>query len=152
MIGRAFHWMDRDETLRTLDGLVEPDGAVVLVGEEMPKLPENRRMEAFRELDNTWGEDDRSHPIHQVRERSHVSVLLASPFSRLEEIRIIQRHPVTLQSLTDRLLSFSSTSRARIGDKADAMLADLAGKFAEWESEGPMEEVLASTALIAFRP
>ena len=45
VIGRAFHWMDREETLRALDGLVEPGGAVVLVGEEALKLPENRRLE-----------------------------------------------------------------------------------------------------------
>ena len=31
------------------------------------------------------------------------------------------------------------------------MLAELARKFGEWEAEGPMEEVLASTALVAFR-
>ena len=79
-------------------------------------------------------------------------MLLASPFSRLEEIRIIFRHPLTLQSLTNRLLSFSSTSRARLADRVDGMLAELAGKFAEWEREGRMDEVLAATATVAFRP
>ena len=98
-----------------------------------------------------WSADDRSHPIHKSREWPHSSVLLASPFSRLEQINVIQRHPLTLQSLTDRLLSFSSTSRARLGDRADDLLAELAGKFAEWEAEGPMEEVLTSWALMAFR-
>jgi ubiquinone/menaquinone biosynthesis C-methylase UbiE len=29
-IGRAFHWMDRQETLACLDRIVEPEGAVVL--------------------------------------------------------------------------------------------------------------------------
>ena len=152
VIGRAFHWMDREETLRILDGLIEPGGAVVLIGEATLKIPENRRMEEFNQLDRAWSADDRSHPIHKSRERPHTSVLLASPFSRLEQIDVIQRHPLTLQSLTDRLLSFSSTSRARLGDKADGMLAELAGKVSEWEAEGPMEEVLAATALMAFRP
>ena len=152
VIGRAFHWMDRDETLRTLDGLIEPGGAVVLIGETSLKIPENRRMEEFQALDRAWSVEDRSHPIHQVRERPHTSVLLASPFSRLEEIRIIFRNPLTLQSLTDRLLSFSSTSRARLGDRADELLAELATKFEAWDAEGPMEEVLAATATVAFRP
>ncbi len=152
VIGRAFHWMDREEALRTLDGLVEPGGAVVLVGEDVLKIPENARMEEFQQLDRAWSADDKSHPIHKSRERPHTSVLLASPFSRLEQINVIHRHPLTLQSLADRLLSFSSTSRARLGDRADEMLAELGRKFAEWEADGPMEEVLASTALIAFRP
>ena len=152
VIARAFHWMDRDQTLRTLDGLVEPGGAVVLMGEELQKVPENARMEEFRQLDRTWSADDRTHPIFQARERPHLSVLLASPFSQLEQIEVIQRHPLSYQALADRLLSFSSTSRARLGAKADEMLEDLRGKVEAWEAQGPLEEVLASQALIARRP
>ena len=152
LIGRAFHWMDREQTLRDLDGLIEPGGAVVLIGEETPKIPENRRMEEFHELDRAWSAEDRTHPILQTRQRPHISVLLASPFSRLEQIGVIHRHPLTLQALSDRFLSFSSPSRARLGDKADELLAELARKFEDWEAEGPMEEVLTATALVAFRP
>ena len=151
VIGRAFHWMDREQTLRDLDRIIEPGGVVVLVGEEYAKTPENRRVDEFQALDRAWSADDRSHPILQTRKRPHVSYLLASRFSRLEQISVIQRHAITLQILSDRLLSFSSTSRARLGDRADEMLAELARKFGEWEAEGPMEEVLASTALVAFR-
>ena len=152
LIGRAFHWMDREQTLRDLDALIEPGGAVVLIGEEYVKTPENRRIEEFQALDRAWSADDRSHPILQTRQRPHLSVLLASPFSRLEQIGVIHRHPLTLQTLCDRLLSFSSTSRARLGDRADEMLAELARKFAAWEAQGPMEEVLMATALVARRP
>lgn len=41
LIGRAFHWMDRAETLRRLDGLIEPEGAVVLFGDERLPMPES---------------------------------------------------------------------------------------------------------------
>ena len=152
VIGRAFHWMDREATLRTLDRLIEPGGAVVLIAESSPKIPENRRMEEFNALDSAWSADDRTHPVLQSRQRPHLSVLLDSPFSRLEQIGVIHRLPLTLQNLTDRLLSFSSTSRARPGDKADVLLAELARNFSEWEAEGPMEEVLEAAALVAFRP
>ena len=151
VIGRAFHWMDREATLKTLDGLIDPGGAVVLIAEETLKIPENRRIHEFLQLDRDWSADDRAHPIHLSRERPHASVLLASPFSRLEQIEVVFRHPLTLQGLTDRLLSYSSTSRARLGDRVDDLLADLARRFEAWEAEGPMEEVLAATALMAFR-
>jgi SAM-dependent methyltransferase len=152
VIARAFHWMDRDQTLRTLDGMVEPGGAVVLIGEELLKIPENARMEEFREFDHAWSADDDTHPILRKQQRPHLSVLLASPFSRLEQIEVIRRHPLGFQALADRLLSFSSTSRARLGDKADEMLEDLRRKVVEWEAQEPLEEVLASQALIARRP
>jgi SAM-dependent methyltransferase len=151
VIGRAFHWMDRAATLKTLDGLIEPGGAVVLFGDRTPKIAENRRMEEFHQLDRTWSTDDSTHPEMQRDQPRHMSVLLASPFRRLEEIGIVHRLPLTLQTLTDRLLSFSSTSRARLGDKADDMLTELARKYEAWEAEGPMEEVLTATALMAFK-
>lgn len=36
VMGAAFHWMDRDQTLHDLDQLVEPDGAVVLASGGAP--------------------------------------------------------------------------------------------------------------------
>ncbi|WP_324617612.1 class I SAM-dependent methyltransferase [Streptomyces sp. NRRL F-5053] len=36
VMGAAFHWMDRDQTLRNLDQLIEPNGAVVLASGGAP--------------------------------------------------------------------------------------------------------------------
>jgi ubiquinone/menaquinone biosynthesis C-methylase UbiE len=153
VIGRAFHWMDREQTLADLDALIEPDGAVVLVGETYPELPENARIRAFRTFMQDWSAGDESHVIRRGTPYTpHASVLLASPFSRLERIEVIVRNPLSREVMVDRILSFSSTSRARLGERADAMLAELQARMAEWEASGPMEEVLASEALIAWRP
>ncbi|WP_316166927.1 MULTISPECIES: class I SAM-dependent methyltransferase [unclassified Bradyrhizobium] len=40
-IGRAFHWMDRADTLRKLDPLIEEDGAVMLFNDVRPDVPQN---------------------------------------------------------------------------------------------------------------
>ena len=153
LIGRAFHWMDREQTLEDLDRLIEPGGAVVLVGEERPDLPENVRIRDYDALLQAWSADDDSHVIRRgTCYRPHVSVLLASPFSRLERITVIHRLALTPETLIDRALSFSSTSRARLGERADALIEELRAKIAGWEAQGPMEEVLASSALIAWRP
>lgn len=152
VIGRAFHWMDREETLRTLDGMIEPDGAVMLFGEEHPRLPENARMREYQQLVSAYSADDGTHMILRGEGYTpHTSVLLASAFSHLERIAIYVRLPVTLKTLTDRALSFSSTSRARLGPKADELLDELRKKMEGWEAAGPMEEVVASNALIAWR-
>src|SRR5262245_9200796 len=42
VIGRAFHWMDRPETLRRFETLLQDDGAVVLFGDERPRIAENQ--------------------------------------------------------------------------------------------------------------
>jgi SAM-dependent methyltransferase len=152
VIGRAFHWMDRAQTLIDLDRLIEPGGAVALIGDRSLDVPENARIRAYEKLLQDWSADDESHVIRRGGYRQpDVSVLLASPFSRLERITVICRLPLTLQTLIDRALSFSSTSRARLGERADALIGELTARMEEWEAEGPMEQVLASEALIAWR-
>ena len=153
MIGRAFHWMDREATLDALDRLIAPGGAVVLISDEHPDIPENRRIREYTDWIETFsvGDEVRLQRIAPSYRR-HPSVLLDSPFSRLERFSVYDRRPLDLQTLTDRALSFSSTSRARLGDKADELTAELARRMTAWEAEGPMEEVVASSALIAWRP
>src|SRR5262249_42306997 len=58
VIGRAFHWMDRQQTLLGLDQLIEPEGAVVLFDDNHPKVPDNRWVETFdRLIDHHAGAD-----------------------------------------------------------------------------------------------
>ena len=153
IIGRAFHWMERETTLATLDGLVEPGGAVVLFGEEPARVPENARIVEYEAMHTRWSADDRNRERLLSKDyRPHMSVLLDSPFSRLERIGVVARHGLSLETLIDRTLSYSSTSHARLGVRADELIEELARKYAEWTVKGPMEEVLMSTALMAFRP
>lgn len=153
LIGRAFHWMDRPETLRRLDELITPDGAVVLFGDERPELPENGWLKAYQALLERYAGDD----AERRRRRSdaflpHLSVLLASPFSRLERISVIGTRRFGVDALVERALSYSSTSRARLGERADDMVAEIQAQATAWSADGGFSEVLVSSALIARRP
>jgi hypothetical protein len=143
--------MDREETLRRLDKMIEPGGAVALFGEEHSRIPENARIREFQQLLRAYSAGDDTHAILSEGYVPHGSILLGSAFNRLERIGVYTRTPLTLQNLTDRALSFSSTSRARLGPRADDMLEELGRKMQAWEADGPMEEVLVSYALIAWR-
>src|SRR5215475_12820400 len=55
-IGRAFHWMDRVDTLRRLAEMAEPDGAIALFGDDHPRLPDNRWRREFRALIDRYSE------------------------------------------------------------------------------------------------
>ncbi|MEI9964424.1 MAG: methyltransferase domain-containing protein [Caulobacteraceae bacterium] len=149
-IGRAFHWMDGPETLRRLDRLVEPGGAVALFADERPPIDENGWVREYRDLIGAYSADDETHP--RRRERTHLTTLLDSPFSRLERITVYTRRPATADSLIDQALSLSSTSRARLGDRADEMIAEIRRRHANWAAAGPLTEVVGAYALIARRP
>ena len=152
VIGRAFHWMDRAETLGRLEQLIEPHGALVLFGDERPDIPDNAWAKAFEALIERYSEDD---PVRRLRRADsftpHISVLLASSFNRLERISLIGRRTLTADSLVQRALSLSSTSRARLGDKADVMIAEIEAFTEAAQADGPLIEVLTSSALIARR-
>lgn len=153
LIGRAFHWMDRPTTLKTLESLLEPDGAVVLFSDERPDVPENAWLKDYRAVVERYSADDED----RQRRRSdvfvpHLSVLLDSAFSRLERFSVIGKNALGLDGLIDRALSQSSTSRARLGERADAMVEELRGAAAAWATGGMFTEVLMSNALIARRP
>jgi SAM-dependent methyltransferase len=153
MIGRAFHWMDRQETLRRFESLLQPDGAVVLFGDERPIVPENswvRDYETVLERYSTGDEDRRRRRSDAFAQ--HISVLLDSAFSRLERISVIGRHELRLEGLIARALSRSSTSRAQLGTRADKMIEELRAQAATWSPNGVFAEVLTSSALIARRP
>jgi ubiquinone/menaquinone biosynthesis C-methylase UbiE len=80
-IGRAFHWMDRAETLRRLDAMVEPDGAIALFHDSHPKLPENDWLKAYSALGERYAPAAAAWRGPDFL--AHEAVLLASPFAAL---------------------------------------------------------------------
>ncbi len=152
VIGRAFHWMDRAETLRRLDHLIAQEGAVVLFGDDHPNVPDNRWRAQYRALIDTYAQGD---PAREQRRKAgrwqHETVLLDSAFRELERIGIIERRRIEAERLVDRALSMSSTSPARLGARA-AELADRIREFATRHAAGGfLTEVVESVALIARR-
>jgi SAM-dependent methyltransferase len=153
VMGRSFHWMDRAETLRRLDALIEPDGAVVLFDADHPELPDNAWLVGYRELLERYSGDD---PVQAARRSvdwdHHEPILLRSPFARLERVGIIERRQVPAGRLVDRALSQSSTSRARLGARADQLADEIVGLMAGVAPDGFVTEIVESIALIARRP
>jgi SAM-dependent methyltransferase len=152
-IGRAFHWMDRADTLQRLDGMIETDGALALFGDRHPELHENAWRAVYNTVLDRYSAEDTARRQRKGPEWvEHESVLLASPFSRLERIGVIESRRTPVAQLEDRLLSLSSVSRDKIGAQADAMIDELREKLAPFVSNGEITEIVESQALIAMRP
>ena len=124
-MGRSLHWMDRADTLRRLDTVVAAGGAIVLFDDDHPALP-----------DNAWLCDDGA-------------ILLDWPFPVLEQVTVYAGTLLSLPTLTVRVLLMSSASRARLGARADNLVAEPAAWFADAAPQGMLHEVVAASALIA---
>ncbi len=150
-IGRAFHWMDRVETARRLDTLIQPGGALVLLSTTHPDVPDNAWSARFAALQD----EAAGGPRAQWRKPGwvkHEAVLLGSPFAALHRLGVVQRRSTPAADLLHRSLSMSSTSRDRLGDRAEQLRAGLEAVLAEVAVDGMVTEVVESVALIARRP
>lgn len=151
-MGRSFHWMDRAETLRRLDTMIDPGGAVVLVQDSHPDVPANHWLKPYRELIDRYSEGDADRQLRKSPDwPNHTAVLLDSAFDRLEEVAMIEKRCLTVDTLVHRALSMSSTAPGRIGGQADALVADVQALAAAHAVDGGLAEVVSSSALIARR-
>lgn len=152
VMGRSFHWMDRPETLRRLDGLIEPGGGVALFGTDHPAVPENAWIEPFKRLRRQYeAGGDEMRPNRRPDWVRHEGMMLKSAFRSVEELAVIECRRVPAQSLVDRALSMSSTSPEHLGDRVDAFAAAIADAVRPYVSDGMVTEVVRSEALIGFR-
>lgn len=152
-VGRAFHWMDRVETARRLDTMLDSGGALVLFHTTHVEAPDNAWRAGFqRVLDDALPGGARS-AWRQPGWVKHEAVLLDSPLCDLHRVGVVDRRQTPATALVDRALSMSSTSRARLGDGGAARLrADLQRLIDAVAVDGMVTEVIESSALIARRP
>jgi SAM-dependent methyltransferase len=150
-IGRAFHWMDRPRTLRALDSLIDPTGAIALFQESFPEVPVNDWHPSFQAILDYYGAGD------PARERTHgnkdhETVLLDSAFSHLERISVLERRSTSIEHLVDRSLSYARAWEGRPGSRLKDMVLEVRDALEPYATNGFVPEVLEGTALIARRP
>lgn len=153
-IARAFHWMDRDATLKRLDELIAPRGAIALVNTELRPAGELKWHEAFEEIRRGHGRfDDFYHWRKSDAWEDQVSVLLRSPFSEVERISVFDKRAPTLEEVLARALSFSANSPSALGEAGRAAYEKaLTERLCALSPDGTFPEIVESVAYIARRP
>ena len=151
-IGRAFHWMDRSDTLQRLDAMVERDGAVVLFSDSHPKHRDNAWVEPYqRIIDDHAAGDIQRETRRSADWPSNEEILLASPFARLERISVIEKRTVPAERLVERALSISAINEAGLGSKMNNLINDIRDLSSRFSLGGIVSEVIETSALIARR-
>jgi len=152
-IGRAFHWMDRTATLEMLDRLILQDGAIALVHDDHPTTVENVWRSALRELADKYGRADAPH-VRAERTpgyRTHESILLDSPFARLERIGIIVRRELNADQIVGLGFSLSALSPDRLGERACQFEEALRRELSLISPDDRFTEIAELSALMAKR-
>jgi SAM-dependent methyltransferase len=143
-IGRALHWMDRDAMAALLPRLVAPKGAIVVCSSGSATDGRNPWLDAYNEARRFW-----SGQAGGTRHREALAAVLAGTRLKLtEEIAVESSHEVSVSDLARRVLTFSTSSPAVLGDKAEAMLADVQERLFPFSRDGLLAEVVIATARV----
>ena len=153
VMGRSFHWMDRAATLGMLERIVTPDGGVALFHDAHPPVVENNWFKAMREVQDRFGRSDEPH----IKERRggharYEPFLFASQFTRLDGLSVTIRQSLAIEDLVGRASSMSTSSREKLGDRAEEFAGALRAALRELSPDGTFVEVAELVALLARRP
>jgi SAM-dependent methyltransferase len=152
-IGRALHWMDREPTLARLDRLVARDGAILICASFSATDGSNPWLDGYNDVRRRWspaklweeaGMGTRTH-------RDLPAFFRGSAFQPTELVTVETSHTISVQDLTRRTLTYSSSSPEALGENADAMLRDVGQHLAPFSRDGAIAETVVSTAQIVKR-
>jgi SAM-dependent methyltransferase len=143
-IGRALHWMERAAVAAMFDRLLTPDGVIVVCASGSAADGRNAWLDTYNEARRLWSG---SEPAGRHR-GALAAALEGSRFQEIDEIRVEASQAISATDLAQRVLTFSSSSPAILGDKADAMLRDVEARLAPFSHNGKLSEIVIATAKV----
>jgi len=152
-IGRALHWMDRNAALALFERLVAPEGAILICSSHSaadgrnPWLDEYNRARRAWSKDSLWSEAGRGGRTH----RDLAAFFRGTRFHVTEPVMLETSHEISVSDLARRVLTYSSSSPEVLGDRAEAMLSDIAQRLLPLSRNGVVTEVFVAAAQVARR-
>jgi SAM-dependent methyltransferase len=147
-IGRALHWMDRDLIGPLLERLVAPGGVILVCGARSATDGRNDWLETYNEARRNWSEvPDRTNYRQDL-----ANVLVGTRFRVGETIAVETSHELSARDLAYRMLTFSGSSPAILGDKVDAMLQDVERRLLPFGRDGLLREIVIAEADVVAAP
>jgi SAM-dependent methyltransferase len=143
-VGRALHWLPREETLAVFDRIVAPDGHIAICASTAAEGQADDWVAAYKRVRKTWASDP-----DESRYKIDLDQWFApSRFRRAEDIAVEHRHRISIDELILRALSFSTTSPAVVGDQRPQFEAELRAALEPFAGRGDIEERLTVKATI----
>jgi SAM-dependent methyltransferase len=143
-IGRALHWMERDAVAALFDRLVTPDGVIVVCSSGSAGDGRNAWLDTYNQARQHW-----SGSAPGSRHRGALAAALeGSRFQEIDEINVETSQEISTADLAQRVLTFSGSSPAILGDRADEMLRDVEARLAPFSDQGRLSEIVIATAKV----
>jgi trans-aconitate methyltransferase len=152
-IGRALHWLDESTLGPLFERLVAPRGVVAVCASSSATDGRNAWLDEYTAARREWSDQklwSQSRSGQRVR-RELSSLLQGTTFQAAEVIRVESVQDTSVSDLAQRMLTFSSSSPAALGEKVEPMLRDVEARLMPMSRNGVLTEFVVSTAQIARR-
>jgi ubiquinone/menaquinone biosynthesis C-methylase UbiE len=156
VIARAFHWMDREQTLRDLYHLTKRGGGIAIIWDDGPRdsITASKWKLALDEAVRFWLGEVRlagtkgtyAHPTRRFED-----YLQESEFRNLESVEIKIGRTWTTDQIVGYLYSTSSSSIPVLGDEKERFEADVRRRLHAINSEGVFEEEVTTSLLMGCK-
>ncbi|WP_027578254.1 class I SAM-dependent methyltransferase [Bradyrhizobium sp. Ai1a-2] len=152
-IGRALHWLDESTLGALFERLVAPGGAIAICASSSATDGRNAWLDEYAQARRDWSDQKLwSQSRSGQRARRELSLLLQdTTFQAAEVIRVESVKQTSVADLAQRMLTFSSSSPAALGEKVEPMLRDVEARLMPLSRDGVLTEFVVSTAKIARR-
>ena len=153
-MGRSFHWMEHDATLRSLDRLVDADGGIVIVSDDERVWHGHSDWHAaIRQTIHRWlGPQRRAGSgSYEVQHAPFDETLAASPFSRVGHYSMTVSRSPSIDEIVGYLYSTSFCSPAVLGNRLADFEADLRLTLRQLSPSGILTESINVDAWLAKR-
>jgi SAM-dependent methyltransferase len=152
-IGRALHWMDRNALRERLERLVAPDGVILVCSSISAKDGRNAWLGDYNEARRAWSEESlwAESGSAPKTHRDLAGFFAGTRFHAAEVIKVETSHEVSVRDLARRVMTFSSSSPAVLGDRAEAMLRDVEARLDPFSHDGMVAEIVVAMAQVARR-
>ncbi|MGI8701053.1 MAG: class I SAM-dependent methyltransferase [Nocardioidaceae bacterium] len=150
----SFHWTDRPEVVRALDRLLEAEGSIVTINDDLSDAEDPDWVRAITDLRRSYLGDNHTEPTDPYRHSpdSHRTVFSTSAFSSIQSLTWQWSRELTVDEAVGLQFTYSFSTPALFGDRAAAFAADARAAVLAMYPEGRVTERFRMEVLIASRP
>jgi len=155
-IGRAFHWMDKQQTLRDLFSITRPFGGIAIIGDNGPRddPPDNTWKTIINKTVRSWLGENRKAGTKGIYIHSgerFETVLGESQFHNLESVKFMTTRIWTIDQIIGYLYSTSSSSIPVLQDKKEPFEKDLRSRLLSFSPDGEFIEEVKTEVLMMWK-
>jgi ubiquinone/menaquinone biosynthesis C-methylase UbiE len=148
----SFHWTNRSQTLDTLDRILAANGSIVVITDDLDDSEQPDWDQAITEIRSRYLEPRIEAQKYLDPSQSHLEVLQRSPFSVVQEMSWSWSRQLSIDQVVGLQFSYSFSTPAVFGDKADAFAQDVRDAVHALYPDGTVTEPFRNQVLIATRP